>query len=196
MTLKTTTIEPESQEMIEIEPGKVGFLWSITSDKRLKFVIVDDMYIQEGSYNPPFVVKKYVGVFTGGDITKVTYDLQVLGDRDSMFQKRETSEEKVIITEERRPKTASIQNYILNDAGTWYEIKIQKNILTWSLRLREEQTPLLYTYDPSHANYATLPAGETLTEDTSPNRGINAIYVMCNTAGVTVEFEVWTDGFN
>jgi hypothetical protein len=102
--------------------------------------------------------------------------------------------EEFVKTYPRRPKTVQIQNPILNKANRWYEINIPENILAWSLRLREDQD-LLYSYDPSQATYATLPAGETLTEDTSPNRGINAIYVSCATAGVTVEFEIWTDGY-
>lgn len=97
-------------------------------------------------------------------------------------------------TYERRPKRGLVENYHLNDPNTWYKIEIPHNILVWSLRLRQEQN-LHYTYEPSHATYMTLNAGETLSEDTSPNRGIRAIYVQCDTANSIAEFEVWTDGY-
>lgn len=89
------------------------------------------------------------------------------------------------------PRIPCIINFTLNAANTWYEIKMPRNMVTWMMKARGAQYDLLYSYEPSHSTYMTLPAGAVLTEDTMPNRSIFSIYVSCATAGVVAEIEVW-----
>jgi len=96
----------------------------------------------------------------------------------------------IIKTEEIRPTTAHIINHHLNNANTWYEIKLPTDAITWQLKTRGNYD-LSYSYSPMHQTYMTLTAGDVLSADTSPNKNINAIYVMCDTAGVISELEVW-----
>jgi hypothetical protein len=93
-------------------------------------------------------------------------------------------------TEEIRPTTAHIINHNLNNANTWYEIKLPQDAITWQLKARGNYE-LLYSYSPTHQTYMTLTKGDVLSADTSPDKNINAVYVMCNTAGVVAELEVW-----
>jgi len=95
-----------------------------------------------------------------------------------------------IKTEETPPTTADIINHHLNNANQWYEIKLPKNILTWQIRARQD-VDLRYSYSPTHATYFSLKSGEVLGADTAPNSDIDAVYVMCETAGVVVELEFW-----
>ncbi len=96
----------------------------------------------------------------------------------------------VIKTEETRPTTASIINHHLNNANQWYEIKLPRDAITWQLRCRNDYN-VLYSYSPTHTTYFTLRSGEVLSADTSPNAEINAVYLMCETAEVVCELEVW-----
>ena len=96
----------------------------------------------------------------------------------------------VIKTEEIRPTTASIVNHYLNNANNWYEIKIPRDVITWQIKARGNYE-LRYSYSPTHQNYMTLTKGDVLSADTSPNKDINAIYVMCEDAGVVAELEIW-----
>ena len=98
--------------------------------------------------------------------------------------------EVIVKTEESRPTTAHIINHHLNNANTWYEIKLPRDLITWQFKARGNYE-LLYSYSPAHENYMTLTIGDVLSADTSPNKNINAIYVMCQTAGVIAELEVW-----
>jgi len=96
----------------------------------------------------------------------------------------------VIKTEEIRPTTAHIINHHLNNANEWYEIKLPRDAVTWQLKARGNYE-LLYSYSPTHQTYMTLTIGDVLSADTSPNKDINAVYVMCETTGVIAELEVW-----
>jgi len=100
------------------------------------------------------------------------------------------SPEVIVKTEEIRPTTAHIINHHLNNANQWYEIKLPMDLITWQLKARGNYE-LLYSYSPEHQTYMTLATGDILSADTSPNKNINAIYVMCQTAGVIAELEVW-----
>lgn len=93
-------------------------------------------------------------------------------------------------TEEIRPTRPHIINHYLSNANTWYEIKLPIDNRTWQLKARGNYD-LLYSFEPSASTYMTLVRGSVLSENTAPNRNINAIYVMCETAGVTVELELW-----
>lgn len=195
--MKETVMQPNSKEIVEMENSKVGFLRQVTTDKPINCA-VDGIPIACGIFNPPYIVKRNI-IFLNKDKTAtVIYNMDIFDDTYNIQQPKAMTEikkeDEFIKTEPRRPKSGHIYNHILNNANQWYEIKIPDiGILSWSLRLRENHN-LLYSYDPSHATYSTLKSGETLTEDTSPNKGINAIYVMCETAETIVEFEVWTDG--
>ena len=101
-----------------------------------------------------------------------------------------SQKEEIIKTEEIRTTTAHIINHHLNNANTWYEIKLPIDAVTWQIKARGNYE-LCYSYSPTHQTYMTLAKGDVLSADTSPNKNINAVYVMCETAGVIVELEVW-----
>jgi len=88
-------------------------------------------------------------------------------------------------TEEVAPNKPHIINHVLNDANTWYEIPIPKDIKTWSMNARGIYD-ILYSFEPSHSTYRTLFSGTFIDSDTAPNN-INKIYVSSATAGAVVE---------
>lgn len=96
----------------------------------------------------------------------------------------------VVRTSEVSPRRPHIVNHQLNKAGKWYKIDLPKDMLSWTLKARGDNV-LFYSFEPSHSTYATLSAGMHLSEDTMPNMEIRAIYLMCETANVTAEMEVW-----
>ncbi len=96
----------------------------------------------------------------------------------------------VVETEEIRPTKPHIMNHHLANANAWYEIKLPVDAVTWQFKARGTYD-LFYSFEPSHSTYMTLTRGSVLTENTAPNMSIRAIYVMCETAGVTAELEVW-----
>jgi len=93
-------------------------------------------------------------------------------------------------TREKSPKTSHVINHHLNNAGQWYEVKIEPDIVSWQLRARGDHE-IYYAFEPTHYSYMTLLAGDSLNEDTVPNKDINAVYVMSNDAGTIVEMECW-----
>ena len=88
------------------------------------------------------------------------------------------------------PTTADILNHHLNEASKWYEIKLDRRMVTWQLRCRSNNG-LHYSYSPACQTYFTLKSGEVLSADVSPNSDLNAIWVRCATANVIVELEFW-----
>ncbi len=96
----------------------------------------------------------------------------------------------VVKTEEVRPTTAHMINHNLHNANQWYEVKLPRDAITWQLRARGNHE-LSYSFSPTHQTYTTLSAGNVLNEDTSPDKTLNAIYVMCETTNVVAELEVW-----
>ena len=96
----------------------------------------------------------------------------------------------VVKTAEVVPRIPHIINQGLPVANTWYEIKLPPNTVTWMMRCRES-ADINYSYEPSQSTYMTLGAGNVLTENTVPNRGIWSVYVRCPTRAATVELELW-----
>ena len=96
----------------------------------------------------------------------------------------------VVKTEEVRPAKPHIINHHLNNANQWSEIKIPRDVVTWQIKARGNHE-LLYSYSPTHQTYMTLVVGNVLSADTAPNTDIDAVYVMCETAGVIAELEIW-----
>lgn len=96
----------------------------------------------------------------------------------------------IVKTEETRPTTASIINHNLHDANKWYEIKLSRELITWQIRARQN-VDIRYSYSPSHATWFTLRSGEILSADVSPDKDINAIYVMSEESEIIVELEYW-----
>lgn len=95
-------------------------------------------------------------------------------------------------TEEARPRFPHIINHYLKDADVWYEIKFPRvGVKAWALRCRTNHD-INYCFEPSHSTYMTLTKGATLTEDTAPE-GVNAIYIKCSAAEVTIELELWRE---
>ncbi len=92
------------------------------------------------------------------------------------------------VTKETRAELPHHINHNLNQANTWYEIKLERNIRNWMLRCRE-QLNLDYAFVPNPTTWFTLDRGTILSEDTSP-QGIHAIYVRCSQSTV-VEVELW-----
>jgi len=101
-----------------------------------------------------------------------------------------SSSQTPVKTLETPPTTADILNHHLNEANKWYEIKLDRRMVTWQLRCRTNND-LHYSYSPSQVTYFTLKGGEVLGADVSPNADLNAIWVRCATAGVVVELEFW-----
>ena len=98
--------------------------------------------------------------------------------------------EVIVKTEETRPTISHIINHNLHNANQWYEVKLSKNLRSWQLRVRGNHE-LSYSFSPTHQTYMTLSAGNVLSEDTSPNVNINAIYVMSTEGDVVCELECW-----
>jgi len=93
-------------------------------------------------------------------------------------------------TEEIRPTSPHIVNHNLNQANTWYEIRIPKDVRTWQMQARGDYD-MYYSFEPSHSTYMTLASGAVLSESTAPNMSIRSIYVMSGTSGALVELEMW-----
>jgi len=88
------------------------------------------------------------------------------------------------------PRIPHIINHILTVANAWYEIRFPPNTITWQMRARQA-VDLNYSYEPSKATYMTLDSGDTLSEDTVPNKSIWSIFVRSGTADTVVEIELW-----
>jgi len=102
-------------------------------------------------------------------------------------------QEEVVTTQEVRATRPHIVNQNLTVANRIYEIKIPRHgVRTWSLRCRNDAN-LQYAFEPSFSTYMTLPTGESLNENTAPNKSIYAIYVRCATANVVTELELWKE---
>jgi hypothetical protein len=173
-------IKANSYGNVDINQGKVGFLWQVSSDKPID-VLVDGMPIKCGHYMPPFVVKKGV-VFNSKTNARVLYEMEIFND---IHENQTKKKKRIIKTEEVAPVKPHIVNHILNNANEWYEIPIPKDIRTWSMNARGNYD-ILYSFETSHSTYRTLFSGMFLDSDTSPNN-INKIYVSCATAGAVVE---------
>ena len=93
-----------------------------------------------------------------------------------------------IITEEKRPTTSHIINHHIK-AGIWAEIKISNDVEGWQMSCRDNYE-IQYCFEPSASTYKTLRAGAIVSEDTSPNKTLNAIYVRCSSDTI-IEVEVW-----
>lgn len=91
-------------------------------------------------------------------------------------------------TEETRPTTAHIINHNIK-ANVWTEIKLPRDMEAWQMSCRDDYE-IQYCFEPSASTYKTLRAGAIVSEDTSPNKDINAVYVRCAN-DTTVEIELW-----
>lgn len=177
-------------------PGHyVGFLNYLSVEGLEAECFVDGEKIKTGVLQPPYIVREHVACFGenkgGPKKAKVKYGLEVYFDiygRPPLVP--EKKEEEVVKVDEKRPIYSHIINHNLNEPNRWYEIKLEPDVVTWQLRVRGSHE-LSYAFDPTHANFMTLDAGEKVSEDTVPNRDINAIYVMCPDMGVVVEMEIW-----
>ena len=92
-----------------------------------------------------------------------------------------------INVKEMRPTTAHIINHHVK-ADTWTEIKFPRNAKAWQMSCRDNFN-IEYCFEPSASTYKTLRAGAIVSEDTSPNTDINAVYVRCANATI-VEIEL------
>jgi len=91
-------------------------------------------------------------------------------------------------TEEVRPTTAHMINHHIK-ANVWTEVKFPKNLGAWQMSCRDNYD-IHYCFEPSASTYKTLKAGAIVSEDTSPDKSINAIYIRCENSTI-VEIELW-----
>jgi hypothetical protein len=188
--MDTIKIEADSSKALSIPPGKVGFLWGVTSDNGLKCVVVDGHAVKEGVYEPPYVVRRSCGFLSRNVPTKASYFMEVLDDKDK-GKPAEEKKEPAEVTE-RVPRIPHIINHILNNSGQWYEIHLPADAVTWQMKARGNHT-MYYSFSPDHKEYVTLQTSQVLSEDTMPNKGIRSIFVMSDDSAVTVELEVWRE---
>ena len=174
----------------------IGFLNYLNVDGLPTECFADGEKIKTGVLlKPPYLVRNHIACFgenkEGPKKVKIKYGLEVYFDiYGGSPIAPEKKEEKIVKVDEKKPIYSHIINHNLNEPNKWYEIKLEPDIVTWQLRARGSHE-LSYAFDPAHANYMTMDAGEKLSEDTVPNRDINAIYVMCPDTGVVVEMEIW-----
>jgi len=93
-----------------------------------------------------------------------------------------------IKTEETRPTTAHIINHHIK-ANIWKEIKFPSDMEAWQMSCRDNYN-IHYCFEPSASTYKTLKAGAIVSEDTSPDKTLNAVYVRCANDTI-VEIELW-----
>ncbi len=154
-------------------------------------------------FDPPFLIKEFIKVTANNTTNKtkkigfyadgITHSLLTVSEEVFINEiKDKIKNQSPIKTEEKRPQHPHIINHSLNNADTWYEIKLpKKGVKAWSLRCRENND-INYCYEPSGSTYKTLSSGGEISEDTAPE-GIHAIYVRCATANVTIEMELWRE---
>ena len=118
-----------------------------------------------------------------------TVQAQVAQTPKTVYVPQNNSQE-IVATEEIRPTRPHLINHYLRNANQWYEIRLPTDAVVWQLKARGNHD-LLYSFEPSHSTYITLVRGSVLNENTAPNMSIRSIYVMCETAEVTAELEVW-----
>lgn len=189
MIMSEITLEPNSSKKIEINRGKVGFLWEIESDNPIKCA-VDGVPIPCGYYNPPYVIKNGITLISEKQAS-VIYNMETFDDIYNHSSKEDEFYDMCVNkTEETRPTRPHIINHSLTNANQWYEIRLPKDVITWQLKARGDYE-IFYSFEPSHVTYMTLPSGSVLTENTAPNKSIRSVYVSCATAGVVVEIEMW-----
>lgn len=210
--LQSKVVQPnETAEIFNLEMPKnyIGFLYYMANDyfpMKLNIdgeeVEINGIIAPIGSpqlYDPPYIVKNFIKV-SAINTTKesrtisfytygIAYSILTLSE-ETLVSEIGGKMGETIRTQERPPKTADILNHNLNEANRWYEIKLPKELITWQIRCRSNQD-ILYSYSPTHTTYFTLRSGEVLSADTSPNRTLNAVWVMCETAGIIIELEFW-----
>ena len=176
-------LTPGEQKTVAVPRGKVGFLWEVKASAPVACV-VDGMPVGCGLFNPPFVVKS--GVLLNANVkSDVSYRMDLYDDFKETHAETQAAAGETVKTEDVAPTKPHIMNHVLNDANTWYEIPIPKDIKTWSMNARGAYD-ILYSFEPSHSTYRTLFSGTFIDSDTAPN-SINKIYVSCATAGAVVE---------
>ncbi|MBA7538976.1 hypothetical protein ES705_31254 [subsurface metagenome] len=94
----------------------------------------------------------------------------------------------IVKTQEVRPKLPHIINHNIK-ANVWKEIKFPQDIAGWQMVCRDN-FDVYYCFEPSASTFKTLKAGTVLSEDTSPNKSIYAVYVRCANDTI-IEIELW-----
>lgn len=212
--LQSKVVQPgETLEIFNLQMPKnyVGFLYYIANDYFPMKLNIDGEEININGiiasidspqlYDPPYIVKEFIKVSAKNETAEektisfyadgIAYSVLTIGEETLITEmKTKMTEPPPLKTQETPPTSADILNHHLNEANKWYEIKLPRDLITWQIRCRTNQD-ILYSYSPTHQNYFTLSAGDVLSSDTSPNTDINAVYVMCETAGVVCELEFW-----
>lgn len=212
--LQSKVVQPgETIEIFNLQMPKnyIGFAYYFANDSFPMKLNIDGEEIDINGiiapidspklYDPPYIIKNYIKVSAKNETAEVktisfyadgiAYSVLTIGEETLITEmKTKMTEPPPIKTEETPPSTADILNHHLNEANKWYEVKLPRDLITWQIRCRTNQD-IHYSYSPSHATYFTLRSGEVLGADTSPNSDVNAVYVMCETAGVVCELEFW-----
>ena len=194
---------------LEIPKNYIGFLYYLANDYfPLKLNIdgeevpIEEIIAPINSpklFDPPFVINKFIKVSAKNETAEpktisfyadgIAYSVLTISEETFINEiKTKMSEPPPTLTEERRPTTAHMINHNIK-ANVWTEIKLPRDMEAWQMSCRDNYD-VLYCFEPSVSTYKTLKAGATVSEDTSPNTDINAIYVRCNNDTI-IEIELW-----
>ena len=208
----------ETAEIFSLEMPKnhIGFLYYMANDYFPLKLNIDGGEIDINQiiapidspklFDPPYLVEKFIKVSATnkGEGRKIKFyadgiAYSILTVSEETFIKEIKGEKEVLSqatvgppvnVKEIIPTKAHIINHNLHNANEWYEIKLPRDVVVWSITVRGSHE-INYSYSPTHQTYRTLRAGESLEADTSPNAEISAVYVMSTEGNVVVELEVW-----
>lgn len=219
--LQERTLEVgETAEIFSLEMPKnhIGFLYYMANDYFPLKLNIDgeEIFINEiiapidspKLFDPPYLIEKFIkvsatnkttegkkiGFYVDGvaysilTVSEETFINEIKGEKELLSQ---ATVGLPINVKELIPTTAHIINHNLHNANEWYEIKLSRNLVTWAITVRGSHE-IQYSYSPAHQTYRTLRSGEILEADTSPNKTLNAIYVMSTEGNVVCELECWT----
>ncbi len=152
-------------------------------------------YSSEGWRNNPYLEVSYTMLESSLTCllseTSVTYGASVFvsGTLTDTSTEAELSG-RIVYLEYSQPEISDWEPLAIVTTGSPYNHTLTLNAGTWQIRARQG-VDIQYSYSPTHVTYFTLKSGEVLGADTAPNTDINAVYVMCETAGTIVELEFW-----
>jgi len=212
--LQSKLVQPgETTEIFNLQIPKnyIGFLYYIANDSFPMKLNIDGEEVDISViiapidspklYDPPYIIKNYIKVNTTNTTQEsktisfyadgIAYSVLTIGEETLISEmKTKFTETPPVKVEDLPPSTADILNHHLNEANKWYEVKLDRQLITWQIRARQS-VDIHYSYSPTQSTYFTLKSGEVLGADVSPNSNINAIYVRSVTAGTIVELEFW-----
>ena len=212
--LQSKVVQPgETIEIFNLKMPKnyIGFLYYMGNDSFPMKLNIDGEEINIDGiispidspklYDPPFIVKDFIKVSAKNETEEektisfyadgIAYSVLTISEETLISEmKTKMTEPPPLKTQETPPTTADILNHHLNNANEWYEVKLDRQLITWQIRARQN-VDIQYSYSPTQSTFFTLKSGEVLGADVSPNSNINAVYVRSATAGTIIELEFW-----